>query len=221
MALINCPECGKQVSSLAQSCPVCGCPISNAGPAKPAVDVERYLSLALDAIKSNNSDLVEKYCETVLQQDPENSKAWEYEARGLLFNSSLRTNKVPQAINAAINAVNYYNGNKTELAESLYDNIYSHITGLLLNAVSMPVLAGNAGITYVTLCFGYYHDLIVGIPYLTIQKINAELFRFARMDEESRKAIMPKKRYIYASHVGRPTWAEQFRAELQAQGKLG
>lgn len=27
MALIKCPECGKEVSSLAKSCPNCGCPI--------------------------------------------------------------------------------------------------------------------------------------------------------------------------------------------------
>lgn len=26
MALINCPECGKQVSTHAESCPNCGCP---------------------------------------------------------------------------------------------------------------------------------------------------------------------------------------------------
>ena len=32
MALISCPECGKQISSLAKSCPNCGCPIiSNVG----------------------------------------------------------------------------------------------------------------------------------------------------------------------------------------------
>lgn len=28
MALIKCPECGKEISSLAKSCPNCGCPIS-------------------------------------------------------------------------------------------------------------------------------------------------------------------------------------------------
>ena len=27
MALMSCPECGKQISSLAKSCPNCGCPI--------------------------------------------------------------------------------------------------------------------------------------------------------------------------------------------------
>lgn len=30
MALINCPECGKQISDKAGACPNCGCPIANA-----------------------------------------------------------------------------------------------------------------------------------------------------------------------------------------------
>lgn len=30
MALINCPECGHQVSSYAEACPECGCPVSEA-----------------------------------------------------------------------------------------------------------------------------------------------------------------------------------------------
>ena len=29
MALIKCPECGKDVSSIAKSCPNCGCPIES------------------------------------------------------------------------------------------------------------------------------------------------------------------------------------------------
>lgn len=29
MALIKCPECGRQVSDMASSCPQCGCPIGN------------------------------------------------------------------------------------------------------------------------------------------------------------------------------------------------
>ena len=28
MALINCPECKKEISDKAQSCPYCGCPVS-------------------------------------------------------------------------------------------------------------------------------------------------------------------------------------------------
>ncbi|MBR3804685.1 MAG: zinc ribbon domain-containing protein [Clostridia bacterium] len=32
MALINCPECGKQVSSVAKVCPDCGFPIASSSP---------------------------------------------------------------------------------------------------------------------------------------------------------------------------------------------
>lgn len=35
MALINCPECGKQVSTAAQSCPSCGFPIATQTPKEP------------------------------------------------------------------------------------------------------------------------------------------------------------------------------------------
>lgn len=35
MALINCPECGNQISSMARLCPACGFPISDS-PAPPA-----------------------------------------------------------------------------------------------------------------------------------------------------------------------------------------
>ncbi len=35
MALIKCPECGKQVSDKASSCPQCGCPISSSVASKP------------------------------------------------------------------------------------------------------------------------------------------------------------------------------------------
>ena len=220
MALIKCPECGKEVSSMAPNCPFCGYPLAGPVQQRPSIDVEKFLSLALDAIKSNNSDLVEKYCEQVLQYDPENSKAWEYEARGLLFNSTLKSNKVPQAINAAANAVKYFDGNKAELAESLYDSIYVHITGLLSNALSMPTMAGNYWVTYVTLCFNYYRDLLVDVPEIPKERIEAELRKFAEMDANSKKAIMPKKRYIYAAHVGKPTWAEQFRTALVEKGRL-
>lgn len=30
MALIKCPECGKEISDKAGACPHCGCPIGNA-----------------------------------------------------------------------------------------------------------------------------------------------------------------------------------------------
>lgn len=50
MALVECPECHKAVSSLATSCPVCGCPI--AGNAAPKVELEMSLDEAKSKIKS-------------------------------------------------------------------------------------------------------------------------------------------------------------------------
>ena len=35
MALINCPECGNQVSDKSQSCIHCGCPLASANPSGP------------------------------------------------------------------------------------------------------------------------------------------------------------------------------------------
>lgn len=38
MALIKCPECGKEISDRAESCPHCGYPIANLGKTKEAVN---------------------------------------------------------------------------------------------------------------------------------------------------------------------------------------
>jgi predicted amidophosphoribosyltransferase len=37
MALINCPECNKEISDMAESCPHCGFPIAKKAPLKPAL----------------------------------------------------------------------------------------------------------------------------------------------------------------------------------------
>lgn len=49
MALIKCPECGKEVSDKAQSCINCGCPLAGINPAGP-------VSVAL-----NGSEVVKLY----------------------------------------------------------------------------------------------------------------------------------------------------------------
>lgn len=223
MALINCPECGKQVSDRAPACPNCGCPISAAAPAAaPQADrtqeIEKYLDLAIKAIQGQNSDQVEKYCQAALEIDPQNSRAWELEARGLLFQSTLKSNKILQAIGAAANAVNCASEGKEQLAESLYDSIYQHITGLLnIAVVNMPTMYAPQ---YVLQCMNYYGELLSGIPCLPKPRIEAELKKFDDMDKESKKAFMPRKRLIYAAHALKPGWEEQFRALLRQKGIL-
>ncbi len=220
MAMIKCPECGRDVSDKAPSCPNCGCPINSNAAAKTdrSADIEKFLDLALKGIQGQNSEQVEKYCQSALEIDPQNSRAWELEARGLLFQSTLNSNKVIQAIGAAANAVNYTTGNKEELAESLYTAIYDMITGLLNIAIArMPVLYAPQ---YVLQCMNYYGELLSGIPYLSKQKIEAELEKFDSMDKASKKAIMPRKRLIYAAHAMKPGWADQYRALLKQKGVM-
>lgn len=222
MALINCPDCGKQISDRAPACPNCGCPINSTPVAAPRIDrsaeIEKYLDLALKAIQGQNPDQVEKYCHAVLEIDPTNSRAWELEARGILFRSTLRDNNIMQAIGAAANAVNYAADGKAELAESLYTSIYQNITGLInIAIVKMPTLHATP---YVKQCMIYYGELLAGIPCLSKNKIEAELKTFADLDADSKRAIMPKKRLIYAARVPGDSWDAQFRSLLKQKGIL-
>ena len=70
MALIKCPECGKEISDAAESCPNCGYPIKGQqalalGMLKVAVesltDTQREILLSL-VNGSRSSDVIEKLC---------------------------------------------------------------------------------------------------------------------------------------------------------------
>ncbi len=222
MAIINCPECNKEVSDKAVSCPNCGCPILDSPVSQPIVDrsteFDKYIDLAVKAIQGQNSDQVEKYCELALEINPKSSRAWELEARGILFGSTLKSNKIPQAIGAAANAVNNCEEDKEELAISLYRAICTHISGLLSIAINrMPVAYAPQ---YVAQCMGYYGEVLSGIPCIPEKTLQAELAVFDKLDNDSKKAIMPRKRMIYASHATKPSWANQYRAILKTKGIL-
>ena len=48
MALIKCPECGREVSSRAQACPQCGCPIAAAKTSGPvAIRISKNIQNAI------------------------------------------------------------------------------------------------------------------------------------------------------------------------------
>jgi len=55
MALINCPECGRQISDLAVSCPHCGYPISNTKPvSKTSLEGSSSLSESTNTLTQQN-----------------------------------------------------------------------------------------------------------------------------------------------------------------------
>ena len=77
MALINCPECGKQVSDKAPACPDCGCPI-NAVPSVSAPniaeEVAKLLVLARRAREGGDTVNAKRYYDQILDKAPGN---WE------------------------------------------------------------------------------------------------------------------------------------------------
>lgn len=79
MAIISCPECGKQVSDRAVSCPNCGYPISSAPAVVPQVntssETDRLLIYARRARESADSRNAKKYYDQILDRDPGNWEA--------------------------------------------------------------------------------------------------------------------------------------------------
>ena len=63
MALISCSECGKQISSLAKSCPNCGCPIiSSVGMVSiklPRYENSMFISTKISILDDTNKTLWE------------------------------------------------------------------------------------------------------------------------------------------------------------------
>ena len=55
MALIDCPECGKQVSSKAPTCPNCGVPIASEPPSRPDREVAAMQAAAESKPKKNGA----------------------------------------------------------------------------------------------------------------------------------------------------------------------
>ena len=75
MAMIKCPECGKDISDKAVSCPHCGNPIAALfdKQSKDKADddeLQRYLALARRAKEENNGENAARYYDLVLQKNP-------------------------------------------------------------------------------------------------------------------------------------------------------
>lgn len=106
MAMISCPECGKQISDRAAACPDCGCPI-NAAPAVTQVDVskevEKLTTLARRAREASDSKNAKKYYDQILDKDPGN---WEAIFFSVYFEASeCKIRDIGSAANSVANSV--------------------------------------------------------------------------------------------------------------------
>ena len=108
MAMISCPECGKQISDRAFSCPNCGCPI-NAVPAgntqeSAAKEVEKLLVLARRAREGSDGKNAKKYYDQILDKDPGN---WEAIFYSVYFEASeCKIRDIGSAANSVANCIN-------------------------------------------------------------------------------------------------------------------
>lgn len=79
MAIISCPECGKQISDCAISCPYCGYPINTeqiaASQTNVNTEVEKLATLARRAREASDSKNAKKYYDQILIKDPGNWEA--------------------------------------------------------------------------------------------------------------------------------------------------
>jgi uncharacterized membrane protein YvbJ len=72
MALISCPECGKQISNAANSCPHCGFPICNQATSNKSEEktvrpeMESQHSINSKSIENQNSEDISKGCSVLV-----------------------------------------------------------------------------------------------------------------------------------------------------------
>lgn len=190
MALINCPECGKQVSDRAISCPDCGCPI-NAAPVPAAEPVqqnnlenlEKLLVLAQRARENSDAKNAKRYYEQILTIDPSHWEAVFYSvyfeaAECKLMNISSAANSVANCIHGVFVSI------KETLDESEYDDALDTI---IYSATSLAVLFTNAAINH-------YNE------FSTTNNANSECLSRVRAAsniyaeiENSYKAVFPEK----------------------------
>ena len=107
MAIISCPECGKQISDRAAACPDCGCPISAAPIVNTqemqAKEVEKLLVLAKRAREGSDSKNAKKYYDQIIEKDPGN---WEAIFFSVYFESvECKIRDIGSAANAVANCI--------------------------------------------------------------------------------------------------------------------
>ena len=107
MALINCPECGKQVSDRASSCPDCGCPINTTPVVAPQADaskeIEKLIGLARRSREASDSKNAKKQYDQILDKDPGN---WEAIFFSVYFEASeCKIMEIASAANSVANSI--------------------------------------------------------------------------------------------------------------------
>ena len=103
-----------------------------------SASIENYLSMAKNAMESNNYEEAEKYANRIIEIDPKNALAWEIKAKASGWQSKTNNNRLGESISAWINAVDY---TEEEKRSELRARISDDFANLLFAMISLR--AGN------------------------------------------------------------------------------
>lgn len=102
--LIQCPECGKQISDKADSCPNCGCPVNkmNYDNYCSINDVKYDLTDAINVLSKVDNKDTDVHPLFVIEEMIRNKTSLERESAKKLALIILKTNKIPPDFNGKI-----------------------------------------------------------------------------------------------------------------------
>lgn len=164
-----------------------------------SAQIQNFLEMARTAFSGNDVDGVIKYSDKILEIDPNNFEAWALRAKSACWNSSLNNNKIPQSIAAAQKAVELApEDQKSAVADDIYLQLKRTVVGLLTNAYRMPLAYGPQHVHNVMVS---WNNVLVGIPHLSKELIQKEIADCKTTCDNSRSAILPSKRYVFAAYT--------------------
>ncbi len=225
MAMIKCPECGKDISDKAAACPHCGNPMSSAVIEKPKQidkekdEIERYLALARRAKEENNYENATRYYDLVLQKKP---LSWEASFYQVYFKAM--GCKIIQISGAAISIANCLD-NVLYLIKD-YEKPNTHkaaATEVFTRCVIAATMLSNAGINHYNKfptadgAFGECADRVVSAGKIYESFVNAMKKNFSQEQDIKSTAAEAYAKYIYNnSRFYNRDWGNKKIAEMEA-----
>lgn len=153
MALIKCKECGKEISSLAKTCPSCGCPIA----AENNLQVQssnfvldsnsnNYLEMAKSALAADNFEESIKYANKLIEMNTGDLDAWFIKGQATLLSGTVGNPRFKEAIYCFGNILNKKNDaylfrcSIAGIILSTYNNFQEQITANKKGAFSQALI---------------------------------------------------------------------------------
>ena len=148
MALIKCPECGKEISDKSNACIHCGCPIMSATQ-ENSNEIENYIGIAKTALESQNGQEAYDYANKVLAIDSNNVEAWFIKMKSVEHIAKVGNPKAEEVVSCAKQVIKLANPDSEFVFEtykyllSRAENMISLATQLVSDTVMVKNLTDS------------------------------------------------------------------------------